>query len=160
MRTSPVRRWTLPVQWRVGPAFRSSVMDQILKYGSCVTKGTAGGRTVCAIANAPKRVTTKMFADRKGWRIKSSYCESITSQRGRAVAAAQFTWFKPECTRLQCCEKSCQESLGKGIEASRLECNYGSTGSWDAKLQRSIRNDDRFGSGRLPQAFTRYSCAA
>ena len=41
-------------------------IDQILKYGSWATKGTAGGRAVCAIANVAKSVkAAKMFVERR-----------------------------------------------------------------------------------------------
>lgn len=43
MRARAVSVFGLPVQWRVPSAFRRSAIDQMLKYGSCATSGTAGG---------------------------------------------------------------------------------------------------------------------
>jgi len=34
----------VPVQWVVSESVRLSVVDQTLKYGSCVMRGVAGGR--------------------------------------------------------------------------------------------------------------------
>jgi hypothetical protein len=44
MRTMPVMGWGVPVQWVVSESVRLSVVDQTLKYGSCVMSGVAGGR--------------------------------------------------------------------------------------------------------------------
>src|SRR2546423_8653467 len=44
MRTMLVNRWARPVQWVVLTSVSLSAWDQILKYGSHATSGTAGGR--------------------------------------------------------------------------------------------------------------------
>src|SRR5438105_12071563 len=44
MRTRLRRFCGRPVQWTVAVSVRRSAGDQRLKYGSCVTSGTAGGR--------------------------------------------------------------------------------------------------------------------
>jgi hypothetical protein len=44
MRTMPVMGCGVPVQWVVSESVRLSVVDQTLKYGSCVMRGVAGGR--------------------------------------------------------------------------------------------------------------------
>jgi hypothetical protein len=43
-RRSPFNGWIAPVQCLVGPSVSRSALDQMLKYGSCTTRGVAGGR--------------------------------------------------------------------------------------------------------------------
>ena len=54
MRTREVSGCGFPVQCRVGPPVNSSFADQMLKYGSHVTSGTAGGRCPAGISVAAK----------------------------------------------------------------------------------------------------------
>src|SRR5438552_18721298 len=46
IRTKLVSRCGLPVQWTVSASVSLSAGDQMLKYGSHATSGTAGGRRV------------------------------------------------------------------------------------------------------------------
>src|ERR1039458_297172 len=60
MRTSADKLLGLPVQWVVPVSVRRSAADQMLKYGSWATSGTAGGRMgarVCAKAANAKPLT-------------------------------------------------------------------------------------------------------
>jgi hypothetical protein len=45
MRTSRDRLFGFPVQWIVPVSVNRSAADQMLKYGSWATSGTAGGRS-------------------------------------------------------------------------------------------------------------------
>src|SRR5207245_2336271 len=54
IRARPHMAWVAPVQCLVQLSVRRSLMDQTLKYGSCVTSGTAGGRNASSWAGASK----------------------------------------------------------------------------------------------------------
>ena len=47
-RTAEYRLCVVPVQCRVCSSVSESDTDHTLKYGSCATSGTAGGRSPCA----------------------------------------------------------------------------------------------------------------
>ena len=52
MRRVPCKGWGRPVQWVVSQSVSRSAGDQMLKYGSCATSGTAGARKSTGCANA------------------------------------------------------------------------------------------------------------
>src|SRR2546425_3102632 len=68
IRTKLVSRCGLPVQWTVSASVSLSAGDQMLKYGSHVTSGTAGGRRVAldcveaGVAMADARAAMAMHA--------------------------------------------------------------------------------------------------
>jgi hypothetical protein len=64
MRMMPVMGWGVPVQWVVSESVRLSVVDQTLKYGSCVMSGVAGGRCWAVRGRALRR--KKMVPSRDG----------------------------------------------------------------------------------------------
>src|SRR6266536_3439608 len=55
IRTMLVRRCARPVQWVVFTSVNLSACDQMLKYGSQATSGTAGGRNGAAMAERAQR---------------------------------------------------------------------------------------------------------
>src|SRR5215510_7657809 len=63
MRINPDSGFSAPVQCFVGSAVSVSLIDQMLKYGSCVISGVAGGRNgadVCAQTKGAKRKIVKV----------------------------------------------------------------------------------------------------
>jgi hypothetical protein len=58
----PDRALTAPVQCRVHPPYNSLLVDQQLKYGSCVTSGAAGGRNAWARPAADTHAITNVVA--------------------------------------------------------------------------------------------------
>src|SRR5438477_7580540 len=60
---SPISGCAVPVQWRVGASVKESFIDQMLKYGSCVTSGTAGGRKVCVQAAVESKMSDRALTN-------------------------------------------------------------------------------------------------
>src|ERR1017187_1864231 len=69
MRANAARLLGLPVQCAVAVSVSRSAMDQTLKYGSCATSGTAGGRSGWAAMHGARR--------RKAKRVMSAAYSSL-----------------------------------------------------------------------------------
>src|SRR5438105_13911187 len=86
IRASPHMAWMVPVQCLVQSSVKRSLIDQTLKYGSCVTRGTAGGRNAwcCARARVGTRATRQrtalILAAGERWRRRCMVGSSIESE--------------------------------------------------------------------------------
>ena len=58
-RISPFKGCGTPVQCRVGPSVSRLVFDQMLKYGSCTTRGVAGARIEPSVCCCAREVVDK-----------------------------------------------------------------------------------------------------
>src|SRR5437764_9373003 len=67
-----VSAWGARVQWRVVSSVRRSAQDQMLKYGSFATSGTAGGRSAGpgGAAGAPGAVPPGAASARPARRVR------------------------------------------------------------------------------------------
>jgi len=80
---SAVSVFGFPVQCFVLSPFRWSAIDQMLKYGSCATRGTAGGRIcVCASPVAAKTVRIVRSLIGSLLSLKSQKTTSVVNKSG------------------------------------------------------------------------------
>ena len=63
----------LPVQCFVFSPLRWSAIDQMLKYGSCATSGTAGGRDLRAAQQAEQHANVTKHANRLAYSAGKLY---------------------------------------------------------------------------------------
>src|SRR5438128_7600019 len=80
MRISDVSGWARPVQGTVATSVSRSAGDQIEKYGSCATSGTAGGRKTGGRAGAGREITLHCGA----------WPASVSVAKPPAMAATQY----------------------------------------------------------------------
>src|SRR5262245_6670851 len=69
MRINPDSGFSAPVQCFVGSAVSVSLIDQMLKYGSCAISGVAGGRSGAGVCAQTKRARSKIVKAKKPARL-------------------------------------------------------------------------------------------